>query len=208
MNEIKKAAISFKIRIHREWVSIDEFIDDPDYLLSYYLELGNLSRSVLQGGFFIDADGISWNNDQCVDEFKTTNTWFSAIEKLLNGVQAVEIWIGEESGLIMELNGTAIELEYIHHSGEIVCPRVAFDFYDFVKQMLAEGRKFAMLAIMLREAIKPLEKFNANDIAIDAIKDKVKTLKDNLPEDLYEKIDLMEIVLEDFKKIPGTHCSP
>jgi len=196
MSELSKAKVSFKILLQNEWLPVDSFLEEPDQLLSYYLEVKELTSKSLRGGFFIEADGLPWNEAQYIDEFKMTRSWFDAIEKLLEGAEYAEVWAWKESALTLERHGNIIELENVQLGGGLICPKLSFDFYDFVKQILMEGKKFAYLARILRESLQPLENCDSSQFPYN-VKERLRILKEGLPDDLTEKIEVMEFILEE-----------
>ena len=83
--------------------------------------------------------------------------------------------------------GDVIEMEDIHHRGEVVCPRVAFSLAAFTEAILIPAKKFDQLATSLRAILA--ERRAAAGAALSAeLKDRFETVEGNLPADWAEQV--------------------
>src|SRR5262249_17397168 len=129
------------------WMSARELISRIDDLLLYYLRQPRLSCCTMQAGFFIEIDGVPWNGPDSVDEFVMAATWLSALGSILaRGKKQAFGWAWEESSAQIRRHGNLLDLEDIHHSGQVVCPKRTVELEGFARQMLRESQAWVELA--------------------------------------------------------------
>lgn len=123
----------------------DTVLADPGAYLAWLSAIPDVGCCDVGGGFVIDADGEPWFQPGFVDELTMADSWLPALAELLDGVEHVRIWSWEESGLVAWRLDDDVVLEDIHHSGDVVCPRVSFDLPTFASVMLVAGESLVAL---------------------------------------------------------------
>jgi hypothetical protein len=153
-NPMPTCTVQFRIECEGVWTPVRELLPRLDPLLHSYLRQPHLSCCTLQAGFFIEAGGVAWNGPDTVDEYRMAASWFPALVTLLAGSQAEAfVWAWEESNAWLRRRGDLLELEDIHLSGQVLCPRVMVDLEELARQMLAQGRSWIELADRAAQAL-------------------------------------------------------
>ena len=140
-----RASVRAVARWHDELHDASAVVLDPDPFLSRLAAIPDVGCCDVGGGFVIDADGRPWFQPGFVDELTMADWWLPALAELLEGAEHVRIWSWEESGLVAWRVDGDVVLEDIHHSGDVVCPRVTFDLRAFATVMSVAGETLAAL---------------------------------------------------------------
>lgn len=172
--------VTFKLLRNEQWVPLADCLADVPGMVQDYLQIPGLHCCDIQGGFFIDIDGVAWSDDGTVDEFPMTLTWFPALERLWAGSPQERVWPWEESQLTLTRRGAWLEMADIHPtSGHVAMPKVVVPFAEFTVQLVREGQQFARWVAQVQAE---LARRAQTDPAADA--QKLQTIADQLPTDL------------------------
>lgn len=142
----------YRLVMNDEPVAVTELLGSAKKVLDYYLELENLSCCSVLGGFVISADGEIAMGE--TDEVSMSETWLPAIIRLQHGESSAWVWPWEESNLTLTREGGWVEMEDVHPSGTVVCPRVRFRLDAFARAMLDASRPMASFVDVLHTAIE------------------------------------------------------
>lgn len=139
----------------RGFVDAAPLLDEVEPLLDAYLAEERLSCCSIQGGFFVDVDGVPWSDEGTVDEPHMTNVWFHMLRELLAGAThtgGMGPW--EQSQLVVERRGaTIVMVDGPTTKGSPAMRRVELDFVSFFLAIVEGGRGFRALSAKLREAV-------------------------------------------------------
>lgn len=162
---------------NRGFVDAAPLLDDVDTLLDAYLAEERLSCCSVQGGFFVDVDGVPWSNDGTVDEPHMTNAWFHALRELLSGAAHAGPGIGpwEQSMLTFERRGSIVVMEDAIAGRAPAMRRVKVPFVPFFLEVLEGGRLLRELSAKLRDVVAKRRASVTHEVAarLDVVADNV-----------------------------------
>lgn len=140
-----RASVRAVVRWDDELHDASEVMLDPGPYLAWLAAIPDVGCCDVGGGFVVDADGRPWFQPGFVDELSMADWWLPALAELLGGAEHVRIWSWEESGLVAWRVDDDVVLEDVHHSGDVICPRVTFELRAFGDVMLVAGETLAAL---------------------------------------------------------------
>jgi hypothetical protein len=80
--------VELRILVDGTFQPADAWLSRIDDLSSRY-SAENLRCCSMQGGFFIDIDGVPWSDESTVDEFWMTLGFIRALDEILRGATGV-----------------------------------------------------------------------------------------------------------------------
>ena len=188
----KTIRVTFTVLLRDEWVPLDTCSDDIGGTVDGYLAEDRLSCCAFQGGFLFEVDGVPWNDDGAIDEFRMTMTWFGALNRLCQGDGKQEVWAWEESRLTLIREGMWLDMDDIHHSGHVVMPRLRVPFVAFTEEVLREATRFAGFVWDIREEVNRRRSAGVSD----DVEHKLAEIARNMPADIDGKLAELRLSLD------------
>jgi hypothetical protein len=170
-------ALTFTIFVGTEdddWYPAELCVDDIPWVLDRYLALEHFSCCDMQGGYFMELDGVCVADGGLVDEFVFTMTWFRGLERLCRGSTEEQFAPREESRMTGTRVGAWLELEDSH------LLRFRVPLAAFTAEILREAEHFVEFTRRLRAEIDRRRTTNP----LPRLDDVVKNLPDRLEQKL------------------------
>ncbi|MCP3063850.1 hypothetical protein LXT21_34250 [Myxococcus sp. K38C18041901] len=134
-----------RVFVEQRWVGLADLQGLEREYLDEVLQQPRVSCCSFVGGFFIDVGGVAFSDEDSVDEFWMTWSWFFALDTLLDGADEAQAGPWEESALRLWRLGDVLAMEDRSASGAPTTPRVQVALHPFARSLARQGLEFLAL---------------------------------------------------------------